>query len=93
MAYNTNSDILADKAAKALESGIGKCGGQLIAPSAVTTGNFVAITIITNTVFTTLTGSIANVDNTDTYPAGITLFGNFTTVTLASGIVIAYTAC
>lgn len=92
MAYNTNADILANKAAKALESGIGKCGGQLIANTTVTTGTFVAITIITNAVFTTLTGSIAGMDST-TFPAGVTLFGNFTTVTLASGKVIAYTAC
>ena len=93
MEYRTNSDILANKAAVALESGLGACGGQAILNTAVTTGNFVAIAIITNTVFATLTGSISGVNGTITFPAGMTLFGTFTAITLSSGKVIAYTKC
>lgn len=57
------------------------------------TGNFRAITIITDAVFSALadtgaTGAITGV----TIPAGITLFGNFTGYTLTSGVVRAYSA-
>ena len=49
-----------------------------------------AISFVTATVFTTLTGmsgdSIAGV----TFPAGLTIFGQFSEVTLASGSVVIY---
>lgn len=55
------------------------------------TGNFSAILIVTNAVFTLLGGmsgdSVAGV----TFPAGVTLYGNFTAVTLASGSIVLYT--
>ena len=70
------------------------------------TGKFVAITIVTDTIFTTLTaldgdflygtGSGAGFDSNGsncasvTFPAGITIYGRWKTFRLASGSVIAY---
>ena len=57
------------------------------------TGNFRAIQIVNDTVFSLLTdtgatGSLTGV----TIPAGLILFGNFTAYTLTSGVVRAYSA-
>jgi len=61
-------------------------------------GEFVAIQCISDTTFTTLTdtgalapsaygGSGANLAASQTYPAGFTLFGRFTTVDVNTGVV------
>lgn len=66
-------------------------GGQVIADVNVTTGNWIEIRVLTTCVFTTLTGNpgITNVGSTS-FPAGTILNGRFTTITLASGSVVAY---
>ncbi len=54
-----------------------------------------AIQIIEDTVFTTLTDptmEVADSISGITFPAGIIIFGAFTTITLASGSVLAYKA-
>jgi hypothetical protein len=62
------------------------------------TGEFVAIQCISDTTFTTLAdagalapsaygGSGANLADSQTYPAGFTLFGRFTTVDVNTGTV------
>lgn len=60
--------------------------------TALTGRNFYAITALTDTVFATLTNSLATGDaiTGTTIPAGVTLYGNFTDVTLTSGAICAY---
>ena len=64
-------------------------GGQVITGTGVTTGNWIEIRVLTAAVFTTLTGNLTNVGSTS-FPAGTILNGRFTTITLASGSVVAY---
>lgn len=63
--------------------------GLTISDTSAHTGTFNAITIVSDAVFTALTGTITGY-GTITYPAGITLYGSFTSITLASGVVVAY---
>lgn len=49
-----------------------------------------AITILSDVVFTTLTGMSGDALTAVTFPAGITIYGNFTAVTLASGSAVLY---
>lgn len=67
----------------------------LISDTASNTGVWNMITIIEDTTFTTLTD--ANRDGntlttSESFSAGITIYGNFTVIKLASGVVIAYKA-
>lgn len=66
-------------------------GGQVITGTGVTPGNWTEIRVLTTCVFTTLTGNLSNVGSTS-FPAGTILNGRFTTITLASGSVVAYHA-
>jgi hypothetical protein len=60
--------------------------------------NYCAITMLEDTTFTTLTttnwspGTTGSnyISSAVTYPKGITIFGNFTAITLLTGKVIAY---
>ncbi len=58
------------------------------------TGKFTAITAVAAAVFTSLTASDWTGNSTASIPlpAGMTIYGNFTGYTLASGKVIAYKA-
>ena len=69
--------------------------------NAVTGKKIVAIQFITDTTFTTLTpnsssyigtagGSGDAIDTNNTFPTGMTLFGQWTALTLATGSIIAY---
>jgi hypothetical protein len=66
-------------------------GGQVITGTGVTTGSWTEIRVLTTAVFTTLTGNLSNVGSTS-FPAGTIINGRFTTITLASGSVVAYHA-
>jgi len=57
-------------------------------------GNFSAITLLADTVFSSLTetGATGQAMTGITLPAGLTIFGKFTAYTLASGAVRAYNA-
>ena len=81
---------------------LGQAGAKFISDTAEHTGSFVAITMLEDTVFATLTPSDTsngygvgasyngNTMGSETLPAGVTIFGKWTTVDLASGLVIAY---
>jgi len=71
---------------------LGRVGSEYINDTASHTGNFHAITIVSDAVFTTLTDSTrtGNSIGTDVFIAGLTIFGKFTEIQLASGKVIAY---
>ena len=67
-----------------------------------TSGDFIAITMIEDTTFDKLTpadatiyagntgGAGDDIPTSTTFPAGVTIFGRWTTISLDSGIVLAY---
>ena len=86
--------------------GLGQVGSAVLdnGESIASLGNdvVVAITMLEDTTFTTLTQSNAkitgtdtsthgnSVANTDVFPAGVTIYGNWTAVTVNAGLCIAY---
>lgn len=73
----------------------GRQGGIVLSGTASATGSFRRIVILNETVLATLEdGSLANVVDIEgkTLPAGLTFGGNFTSITLTSGLLIAYYA-
>ena len=76
--------------------GLGLNGGAYINDTATHTGNWFAIQATEDTVLATQASNITNLDDictgTDgtTLSANTVLYGNFTSVTLTSGAVIAY---
>ena len=89
--YKKFKDMEDGSHAEVIVDGNGKAGVTITTGTGAVTGTFTAIQCITDTVFTTLTetGATGSLGST-TIPAGITLFGNFTAYTLASGVVRAY---
>lgn len=91
MAYNTNTDRLLDRSKKGIEESLGRCGGQLLTGNSPVTGTFRAIQAIAETTVTTV-GSLQVTSLT--IPAGIVLYGEFTSVTAgAANTLIVYNAC
>jgi hypothetical protein len=75
----------------------GLSGGVYIGGTSATTGDWLAIQVLADAKFHTLTGNLTGVANVTsgsapTIPAGSTIFGKFTALQLHSGAVIAYTA-
>ena len=75
--------------------GLGSAGSTvLVAATAEQTGFFCAVTALADSTFTTLTAedsahpSDANYNMT--IPAGVTIYGRWTAIELASGAVVAY---
>ena len=84
-------DNFAEDSTEVLNKQNGVNGSILVTGVGAQTGNWFAIQIVDDAVFTTLTGNMAG----DTYagvtfPAGLVIHGTFTALTLASGKVIAY---
>ena len=89
---------------EAQNAALGQAGAKFISDNAthtLSTGNFVAIQCLEDTVFTALTPSDTskgygvgsyngNTMASETIPAGVTIYGSWTTVDLTSGLVIAY---
>jgi|TARA_E500000305_G_C3857008_1_gene158825 hypothetical protein len=89
---------------EAQNASMGQAGAKFISDTSVHTpssGNFVAIQCIEDTVFNALTpldttngygvGSYnGNTMASETIPAGVTIYGRWTTIDLTSGAVIAY---
>jgi len=72
---------------------LGQFGAEVITDTAARTSkNYAAITVLSAAEFSTLTGVdlTGNAITGFSIPAGITLLGRFTAVTLTSGRVIAY---
>jgi hypothetical protein len=75
----------------------GLSGGIYIADTTLRTGDWLAVQVLADSKFHTLTGNISGVANTTdasapVIPAGSTIFGKFTAIDLHSGRIIAYTA-
>lgn len=76
---------------------LGKFGAEFITNSnGATAKNYCAITMLEDTIFTTLTsgnwtaGSTGSSTSGLVFPKGLTIFGSFTAVTLQSGKVLCY---
>ena len=70
---------------------LGQGGAVYVSDTTQTNGNFGAIQAVADSVFAALvsgnwTGTTASIP----VPAGVTIFGNFTSFTLTSGKVVAY---
>lgn len=76
--------------------GLGLNGGEYINDTAVHTGNWFAIQATEDTVLAAQASNITNLDDictgqdATTLTAGMVLYGNFTSIDLTSGAVIAY---
>jgi hypothetical protein len=76
--------------------GLGLNGGTYINTTGATTGKFFAIQATEDTVLAAQTSNITNLDDictgqdATTLSAGTVLYGNFLSITLTSGAVIAY---
>lgn len=69
----------------------GRIGTEIITDTAVHTGPYAGFTVTAAAVFTTLTGPAHTGSfGAATIAAGTTIYGWFTTITLASGAVLAY---
>lgn len=77
-----------------LKYGFGQNGNSIVtgAYTAPAGSSIIAITFLEATVFTTLTALSSEFisDPTATFPAGLTLYGNYTAMDLASGSAIVY---
>jgi hypothetical protein len=75
----------------------GLSGGNYIADTTLRNGDWLAVQVLADAKFHTLTGNIADIANTTdasapVIPAGTILFGKFTAIDLHSGRIVAYTA-
>ena len=76
--------------------GLGLNGGTYINTTGATTGSFFAIQATEDTVLAAQSSNITNLDDictgqdATTLSAGTVLYGNFSSITLTSGAVIAY---
>jgi len=90
MGYNTKEEILLNSSKTSLEESLGKCGGVLL-PASVTSGKFIAVTAIAEASLTTV-GTLTL--TTTTIPAGVTVYGRFSSLTAAAAnSFIAYYEC
>ena len=66
---------------------------KMIQPNTLSTGPFFAITAIADSAFDTAQCDMSFITGVVdfTLPAGVTIYGNFTSVYITSGLVIAYT--
>ena len=98
MGFNTNQDRLLDAIKDLNRNALGQCGSIIIDDTVEHTGPFTAITAIgaEDAVIDTSEcdlGSLEDQPATITVPEGVTIFGNFNSIELDSGVVIAYRAC
>jgi len=90
MGYNTKEEILLNSSKTSLEESLGKCGGVLL-PASTTSGKFIAVTAIAEASLTTV-GTLTL--TTTTIPAGVTVYGRFSSLTAAAAnSFIAYYEC
>ena len=94
-------DVKKYSAGEAGSVALGQGGSLFEDGTTAVTANVVAIQFKTDSKFTTLTPTNSNyigtaggngdaIVNTDIFPAGMTIYGNWTAFTLADGSVIAY---
>jgi hypothetical protein len=90
MGYNTKEEILLNSSKTSLEESLGKCGGIVLTANA-TTGKFIAVTAVAEATLTTV-GTLTL--STLTIPAGVTVYGRFSSLTAGiANAFIAYYEC
>lgn len=94
---NTTEERLLKAIEKLTKNSLGQCGVLMIDDTNEHTGPFVALTAIgtADAVIDTseCTTNIEDAAATITIPEGATIFGNFTSIELDSGVVLAYREC
>ena len=78
---------------RSLAAPVGQYGATYFADATGRNGNWFAIYVIASLAFTSLTANDwdgATVSASDTFTGGVTLYGDFTRITLASGVCVAY---
>ena len=92
MAYNTNQDILLNEVKNNTGSAISPRAAILIDDTAAHTGPYFAITALSNAVVDISECDMSFItDVADfTIPKGVTIYGNFASIELDSGTVLAY---
>ncbi len=97
MANNTTEERLLQIIADSSKNSLGQCGVLMIDDTVEHTGPFVALTAIgtADAVIDSseCTTNIEDAAATITIPEGATIFGNFTSIELDSGAVLAYRKC
>jgi len=97
MANNTTEERLLQIIADSSRNSLGQCGVLMIDDTVEHTGPFVALTAIgtADAVIDSseCTTNIEDAAATITIPEGATIFGNFTSIELDSGAVLAYRKC
>jgi len=97
MANNTTEERLLKIIADSSKNSLGQCGVLMIDDTVEHTGPFVALTAIgtADAVIDSseCTTNIEDAAATITIPEGATIFGNFTSIELDSGAVLAYRKC
>ena len=88
-------DFFLGEIAKSHDESLGQCGSIIIDDTVEHTGPFIAITVIgtADAVIDTSEcnlGALEDQPATITIPKGGTIFGNFTSIELDSGVIIAY---
>jgi len=94
MGYRTNEERLLSSIDR--QARVGECGGVLIDGTTAVTGRFVAFTVIADSTQLDVSGIDSNIDDLDTdttIPKGVTIFGNFASLQLTGGAIIAYKKC
>lgn len=82
---------MSDLSNAAIELGMGISGFQLVTSTAAQTGNYCALQVVSNAVFTSITGEgVSGTWSSTTIPAGMVIVGCITGFQLTSGSVIAY---
>lgn len=77
--------------AKDTSLSLGQGGAEYVTDTTIRNGNFGAIQAVADSVFTALVaGNWTGTTTSLPLPAGVTIFGNFTSFTLTSGKVVAY---
>ena len=92
MAYNTNQDILLNDVKNNTGSAIQPSESIIIDDTNEHTGPYFALTALTEAVIDSseCTTNITDIPATLTIPKGVTIYGNFTSIELDSGTIIAY---
>lgn len=94
---NTTEERLLQIIADSSKNSLGQCGVLMIDDTVEHTGPFVALTAIgtADAVIDSseCTTNIEDAADTITIPEGATIFGNFTSIELDSGAVLAYRKC
>ena len=90
--YTDSSDLSLQKIEKDTSFSLGQYGAQYMHEAETTVGSFGAIQALENSVVNLSSSNWSCEDSTEDIPipAGLTIFGNFSDITVNSGKILAY---